>query len=857
MLILTIFNQITKLRFTLITLFIFAGVYSQNTLHNLDYYFSELDSESLESSIPKPKEIIGHEVGEWHVSHDKLVQYMYALANASDRVTIEDRGKTYEGRPILLLTITSRDNHSNIDKILEKHKKITDFELDIKINNHPVIVYQGFSIHGNEPSGSNASLLLAYYLAASNSDFVKNLLENSVILLDPSMNPDGLQRFAYWANTNRNINLTSDPNDREYNEIWPGGRTNHYWFDLNRDWLPVQLPESQARIKTFNKWIPNILTDHHEMGTNATFFFQPGIPSRTHPLTPDLNQKLTKEIAKFHVESLDKIGSLYYSEESFDDFYYGKGSTYPDINGSIGILFEQASSRGHIQESDNGILKFPFTIKNQLTTGISTLKAAVNLRLDILNYQKKFYLDAAKEAMKFKSESIIFGNPKDKYRTNKLAEILRRHKINIYSLKGDIKHKNKIYKKGYAYIIPKNQKKHRLINAMFETRTSFLDSLFYDVSSWTLPLAFNLDYDLNFNNTNHKNSIDEINYYQDSNLEKSKYAYMMQWHEYLSPKALNMLLENNIIVKVATKKFKLEGEEYDYGTILIPVQNNKHVDLNKFLKQISKECLVEINSVKTGYADGPDLGSNNFKRINKKNIALLVGDGVNAYDAGEIWHLLDTRFSVNLTKIDTRNFKKTDLNIYTTLIIPSCNIDSSSSKCTDFDYTISKKIENWVKSGGTLITYKNSIDLLKESKLLNFKRLKNKIIAKNISFEEKNSFTRAQQIGGAIFNTEIDRSHPINFGQTNKTMPIFRNSTIFLEKDEESYNNPILYTKDPLMSGYISDENIQLLKSSSPLKINSYGDGKVIYLTDNTNFRAFWYGTNKILMNAIFFSKIM
>ena len=190
MLILMIFNQIPKMRFILITLFVCVGVYSQNTLHNLDYYFSELDSKSLESSIPTPKEIIGHEVGEWHVSHDKLVQYMYALANASDRVTIEDRGKTFEGRPILLLTITSRNNQSNIDKILEKHKKITDYQLDIKINKHPVIVYQGFSIHGNEPSGSNASLLLAYYLAASNSDFVKNLLENSVILLDPSMNPD-------------------------------------------------------------------------------------------------------------------------------------------------------------------------------------------------------------------------------------------------------------------------------------------------------------------------------------------------------------------------------------------------------------------------------------------------------------------------------------------------------------------------------------------------------------------------------------------------------------------------------------------------------------------------------------------
>ena len=836
------------MRFFLIALLISVSLLGQNQKYDLDYYFSEQDFGIRESNIPTPKEIIGYEVGEWHVSHDKLVQYMYALAEASDRVTIENRGKTFEGRPILLLTITSKNNQSNIDKILDNHKKITDYNEDVLIDNQPIIVYQGFSIHGNEASGSNASLLLAYYLAASNNDFVKNLLDNSVILLDPSMNPDGLQRFSYWANVNRNVNLTSDPNDREYNEVWPGARTNHYWFDLNRDWLPAQLPESQARIKTFNKWIPNILTDHHEMGTNATFFFQPGIPSRTHPLTPDLNQKLTKEIAKFHVESLDKIGSLYYSEESFDDFYYGKGSTFPDINGSIGILFEQASSRGHVQQSDNGILRFPYTIKNQLSTGISTLKAAVNLRLEILNYQKTFYIEAAKEAGKLRNDAIIFGNPKDKYRTNKLAEILRTHEIDIYGLDKDVKHKNKIYKKGYAYVVPKNQKKYRLINAMFETRTTFLDSLFYDVSSWTLPLAFNLDYDLNFSNPNLKSRIDVLSYNHHSNIDEINYAFLMEWHEYLTPKALNKLLNHDVIVKVATKRFRLEGKDYDYGTILIPVQNNNHVDLKNLLNKISKECQVVIDNVKTGYAEGPDLGSNNFKRIYKKNIALLVGDGITAYDAGEIWHLLDTRFDVKLTKLDIKNFNKYDLSRYTTLIAPNSSIS---------DTVVSNKIKSWLKSGGTLVAYKNSINWLKKNKLIEAKELKNNYTAKNISFEEKNAFFGAQRIGGAIFKTKIDRSHPINFGQTNNIMPIFRNSTIFIEKDKDSYKNPILYSDDPLLSGYISEENIELLRSTSPLKINSVGKGKVIYLTDNTNFRAFWFGTNKILLNSIFFSSIM
>ncbi|MBT8309366.1 MAG: zinc carboxypeptidase, partial [Flavobacteriaceae bacterium] len=250
---------------------------------DLSYYLP--DHNDYDKSIPTPESIIGHQVGKWHVTHDKLMMYMNALAASSDRITIEDRGKTFEDRPILLLTITSPENHADIHNIRNSHVALTEENSNtLNTSNMPIVVYQGFSIHGNEPSGSNASLLAAYHLAASQSQDVKDLLDNTVILFDPSFNPDGLQRFAYWANVNKSKNLNADPNDREYSEVWPGGRTNHYWFDMNRDWLPVQLPESRARIASFHKWMPNILTDHHEMGTNATFFFQPGIPSRTHPL---------------------------------------------------------------------------------------------------------------------------------------------------------------------------------------------------------------------------------------------------------------------------------------------------------------------------------------------------------------------------------------------------------------------------------------------------------------------------------------------------------------------------------------------------------------------------------------------
>ena len=472
---------------SLLLLIAFIKINAQEKI-DLDYYLPQ--DVSYNSEIPTPESVIGFQVGEWHVSHDKLVYYMQTLAAASDRISIEDRGKTYEGRPLLLLTITSPQNHQNIESIKMEHLKLSDASsTDISITEMPVVVYQGFSIHGNEPSGANASLLVAYYLAAAEGKAIDELLENTVILFDPSYNPDGLNRFASWVNTHKNQNIISDNNDREYDEAWPRGRTNHYWFDMNRDWLVSQLPESQARVKTFHQWKPNILTDHHEMGTNATFFFQPGIPSRTHPLTPKLNQQLTAEIGNYHAKALDKIGSLYYTEESFDDFYYGKGSTFPDINGGIGILFEQASSRGNAQESDNGLLTFPFTIRNQFTAALSTLEAGKSMREDLLKYQQDFYKNAQNEVKKDRNKGIVFGDANDKGKTYQFAKMLERQNIKFNTLNENVTVNGTNFSSNSSYIIPSNQPNYRMVKAMFETRTTFQDSLFYDVSAWTLPMG--------------------------------------------------------------------------------------------------------------------------------------------------------------------------------------------------------------------------------------------------------------------------------------------------------------------------------------------------------------------------------
>ncbi|OUR92430.1 zinc carboxypeptidase [Flavobacteriales bacterium 34_180_T64] len=813
---------------------------------NLDLSYYLPQNITYSPSIPTPKSIIRHEVGEWHITHDKLVQYMYALAEASDRIHIEDRGSTFEGRPLLLLTITAPQNHSNIETIRKEHIALTENN-SVNTTNMPIIVYQGFSIHGNESSGSNAALLAAYYLAAAESNEVNELLKTTVILFDPSYNPDGLQRFAYWANSNKNKNLNPDPNDREYNEVWPGGRTNHYWFDMNRDWLPVQLPESRIRIESFHKWLPNILTDHHEMGTNSSFFFQPGTPSRTHPLTPKLNYELTKNIGDFHARALDKIGSLYYTEEDFDDFYYGKGSTFPDINGSIGVLFEQASSRGHMQESNNGILTFPFTIRNQFTAALSTLKAGFTMRETLLQYQHDFYKNARAEASKEATKAIVFGDEKDAARTFHLAEILKRHKITFHELKKDLSTHGKQFKKGYSYIVPKNQKNTRLLNAMFETRTQFQDSLFYDVSAWTFPLAFNLDYAENISTSNLGAEVTNLKMKTGDISGKSNYAYLMEWHEYYAPKALNDILNNNLRAKVAMQPFSLNGKTYDYGTILIPVQNQTK-DAEKlftFLKSVAIESHLQINAVSTGLTTGIDLGSSKFKTLTTPKAALIVGDGIRSYDAGEIWHLFDQRYDIRLTKLDTKSISQSNLDRYNTIILPSGSLSAEASK----------KLKLWVENGGTLIGYRNALRTLNENEFIKLEFKKMERVAKSISYEQREDYNGANVIGGAIFEARQDRSHPINFGYKNDKISLFRNNTLFMKADKQSYNNPIQYSENPLLSGYISKTNLDSLASTVPFRVNRLKSGKVVVFTDNTNFRAFWYGTNKLLMNAIFFRK--
>jgi hypothetical protein len=810
-----------------------------------NYYFPA--NVTYSPAIPTPQQFLGYQVGQWHVTHDQRVAYMKKLDELSDRITLAEYARTYENRPLLLLTITNQANHANLENIRTEHVKLTDPAQSGSLNTStmPGVVWMGYSVHGNEPSGANASLLAAYYLAAAQGPSVDSLLRECVILLDPCINPDGGNRFASWVNTHKSITPVSDPDTREYNEVWPGGRTNHYWFDLNRDWLYTQHPESKGRLVKYHQWKPNIVTDHHEMGSNSTFFFQPGIPARTHPLTPRLNIDLTAKIGTYHAAGLDKIGSYYFTQENYDDFYYGKGSTYPDVNGSIGILFEQASSRGHVQETINGLLTFPFTVRNQFTATLSTLKAAKEMRVELLNYMRDFYKQGSTDAVK----SYVFGGSNDRPRTWEMVEILRRNQIEVYEVAKDETVDGRNFPKGNAYVVPLNQPQHRVAKAIFEKRTQFEDSLFYDISAWAMPLTFNVPYAESKASVSLGSKVGENTFPKGSVVGKTDYSYLFEWDSYYAPRTLYELESLGYLTKTATQRLTVlvQGKPrmFDYGTIQVQVRDHDPEETYRLLQRLAERDGVDFYASSTGLTgSGIDFGSENFKAMRTPRPLMLVGSGINSNDAGEVWHLLDQRVNVPLTMADMSSINRVDLSKYNTIIMVSGNYNALSVD----------KIKEWIRNGGVLITMADATEWASEKGV---SPIKIKSIPSDTTGPKPYALSElhkgAQVTGGAIFQVKLDLTHPLAYGYKEPTLNVFRDNNIFIQPIKDPYGAPAIYTDRPLVSGYVSTQNEKLLRNSLSIVCTNLGSGKVIAMTDNPNFRAFWYGTNKLFLNALFF----
>ncbi|CAM3930361.1 M14 family zinc carboxypeptidase [Rheinheimera salexigens] len=806
-------------------------------------------------SLPSPKQVLGFEVGQWHVRHDQIQNYFEQLAEKSDRTQLEVIGYSHEQRPMLQMVISAPENLSRLHDIRQQH--IAAARGDAKPNdNAPVVIWLGYSIHGNEPSGANASLLLAHYLASSDDPQVVNWLKNAVILVQPSLNPDGNDRFALWANMHKGMTPVADRQSREHNEPWPNGRPNHYWFDLNRDWLLLQHPESKARIAQYQQWLPNIVADYHEMGTDSTFFFQPGIPSRNSPFTPERNFELTRKLAKYHAAALDKNSKLYYTEESFDDFYVGKGSTYPDVQGSVGILFEQASSRGHIQESINGDLSFPDTIQNQFTASLSMIQGAVEQRLSLLNYQHQFYNDAKQQARDEKISGYILTETADKSRLAALLDNLQRHHISVYPLRKDFKDGGEKYSAGNSYYVPLQQAQYRFIKAVFSTETLFNDNTFYDVSAWTLPYAYNIQFKA-VKNSPSKSHLDDSwvqNPVVSTELTAGAYGYAFNWQDQQAPLLLQAILAEGLQVRAAMNDFTADTPQGQVdllkGAMVLPA-GLQSGDWFARLQRVQQQFNLPIYAITTGLtAKGSDLGSRNFVPVTMPTVLLIAGPGISSGEAGEAWYNIERLGGISPSMVEPQRFGSINLSRYSHIVLP----DGNYSQWSDTDVT---KLKTWLQQGGVLWAHKRAAMWLAERKILKAEtwsaaEMYSLISSDNLSYADQEQLGGKRRLAGAIYQAQLDLSHPLAFGFSHADLPVFKNSVLLLKPSEQPFVNVALYSAAPQLAGYTAAEYIPRISQSAALMAHNFGKGKVIAMTDNPVFRGYFFGSSRLLINALY-----
>lgn len=827
---------------------------------NMDY-FLPVDV-SYNKNIPTPEEFFHQKVGEWHLSHTQVLNYIYEIARISERASLEEYARTYENRPLVHLIFTSEKNQVNINELKQLHYSYSEPGSDFSNESVPLVVSLTYGVHGNESSATNSSVLTAYYLAAAEGEKIDKLLESTIIIVDPCLNPDGFTRHSTWANMHQSKTESGNNDSRQFDEVWPGGRTNHYWFDLNRDYLLLVHPESRGRVAKFHEWKPNIVTDHHEMSSNSTFFFQPGVPSRNNPITPEKNYELTHEIAKYHARFLDEIGSAYFSEENFDDYYFGKGSSYPDVNASIGILFEQAGFRGRIRETSNGTKKLAFAIKNQFTVSLSTLEASMNLHSELLDLQKDFYHSAFDLADKNTTKAYIFGSEKDKVKTQKFVEFLNQHQIDVFVNEKEFTADGKTFYPASSFIVPLKQKQFRLIKSIFEEVTSFTDTTFYDVSTWTFTHAFDLQYAKLVSTKNigiSKNRVSATNINGKIIGGKSTLGYLFGWNEFSAAKALYKFQDAGLITKVATEEFTFEIDEketgFTFGTILIPVNDQplNEDQIYKLVTSVASETGIDFFGLSTGLSPkGIDMGSGSFVNLTKPEILLFVAESVSSRDAGEIWHLFDQRYEIPVTLAETERLNSIDLNQYNTIIL-------ANGSFREWDSNAAQKLKTWVSGGGNLISYKNAASWAAKN---GFGKTKFKAAIKAdttiyTKYGERDKERNLNYISGAIFNTNIDITHPLCYGYLNKNLSVFKTGGDVAESIGTKYTEPVKFTSSPYVSGWVSEKNIERIKNAPVVSVQSVGRGKFISYHDNMYFRGIWLGTSKLFSNAVFFGSVI
>ena len=790
----------------LLPIFLATGVFAQPQADEYPYdltYFLPEGSQVYDPQVPTPEKILGFQLGEQHAGWDQVVEYMRTLARCSDRVTIRETGRTYQHRPFIEVVFTSAENQKNIDRLKEEHLKLSDVakSRSIVIDDMPVIVSLIYSIHGNEASGVNASLAVAYHLAAAQGPEIEELLDQEIVVMTPGANPDGINRFASWVNSSRSFTNVSDIKSREFTEPWPSSRTNHYWIDCNRDLLMAQHPEGINGLNGYFEWLPNVVVDQHEQGALRPYYFSPGHPKRTHPFTPQLNQDLTAEISSYTAKALDRIGTTYYSKEGYDDFYYGKGAAYGDAHGSVCLLYEQGSTRGHLRNTPSGEWTFGWTIRNQALASCATLEAAKAMRTRLLAYQKEYYERTASEVRKEAVQGYVFDTRGSKSVAFHFLENMARHHIEVYQLAKDYQAAgNKEFQKGSAYVIPVAQKYSTMVKVLMEDCLEYTDSTFYDISTWTFPHAFNLECAPVKSVAGLMGDRIERNDFPQGRLigGESRVGYVFENREFYAPKVVYELQRKGIRVSATNRPFQFKNEEGEwtmgYGTYQVLTHNQPLPSdvLYATLDELAENTGVDIYSANTGLMADVDFGSPAFKPLEQPKVAMLVGRGVSIPESGEIWFLLDKRFQMRPVLIENPSLTGKDLKAYNVIIL--ANGVPNLTKGTE------TALKEWVAAGGVLIATGKASAWASKQGLISLKTketLLEKADSLSVyrSFADKAEAKAGKLIKGVILNCHLDKTHPLAWGLDQDEIAVIKTNDIIFQKDRDPYISPLYYTK--------------------------------------------------------------
>jgi hypothetical protein len=788
--------------------------------------------------IQSPSEFLGYELGDSFTRHHKVVEYYQQLAAADpDRVVLEKYGETNEGRPLYLVFLGSKDIISNREAIRVNHLKSLVGE---STNDHS-IVWLSYNVHGNESVSTEASMKTAFELLTAKRDY----LENTLVIIDPCINPDGRDRYVNWFNQTKNNRIQPDPNSAEHFEPWHSGRTNHYVFDLNRDWVWMTQIESQARLPQYQKWQPQIHVDFHEQGVDQPYYFAPAAEP-LHEVITDFQKQFQDEIGRNHAKYFDANGWLYFTKERFDLLYPSYGDTYPTYHGAIGMTYEQGGSGRAglaIRNSEGNLLTLKDRIAHHFTTGISTVEMASKnggrLQKEMANFVQEGLNDP---------KTYVLSGSADNLKA--LTHLLEKHQITYGQGKGSLvsgydyrtQTQKRIKADENSLIIPAGQVKNKLIHVLLEPNTKLNDSITYDITAWSLPFA----YDVNALLSTKKVPFSKTESLHTPNpISKDAYAYVMDYQGFASQKALAALLERGMTVRTSYSDFKVDGISFHAGaSILLAAENT---NLENALAEISEEFEVDFKEVSTGFVDsGKDFGSPSVTKTKAVKVALFKGEGISSYNFGEWWYFLENDLNYPVTVLNTEYLRYYDLDNYDVLIMPDGNY-------RNFDDNTLNAIEKWISSGGKLLAQSGALGALNRQGSFNIKSKERDRSSADplLPYELQEREGIKNYITGAIFKTKVDTTHPVGYGYDSNYYGLKLNSNAY--ELLPSGNLASFEADTTPIAGFAGSNTLEPLSKSLFIGAENHGRGNVIYFTDNPVFRGFWYGAKRFVANAIFF----